>query len=249
MKRVLIIEDERLSANRLKRLIADIDDTITIDGPLTTTEEVENALQASPQYDLIFSDIRLGEHLVFEAFQNTTVPAPVIFTTAYDEYAIAAFTHNGIDYLLKPIDADSLSAAMQKVAQLVKVAEANASLQAAVAEIKGFRERILVTKGEELIPLRTCDIRYIKKEEDGLIAHTGKGETFKLTTTISELEKQLDPNLFFRLNRQYIVHIDSIRKICFHFHSKLSVQLYGEEGETILVSKERSSLLKQWLNH
>lgn len=247
MKRVLIIEDERLSANRLKRLIADIDDTIIIDGPLTTVAEVTAALQEVQPYDLIFSDIRLGEDLVFEAFQGFTIPAPIIFTTVYDEYAIAAFKHNGIAYLLKPIDADSLSDAIQKFENLKKLTDP--LISATVSELKGYRERILVVKGDELIPLRTCDIRYIKKEEDGLIAHTGKGETFKLTTTISELEKQLDPNLFFRLNRQYIFHIDSIRKICFHFHSKLSVQLYGEEGETILVSKERSSLLKQWLNH
>lgn len=249
MKKVLIIEDERLSADRLKRLLSDIDDTLEVFGPLTSVEEVIDELgraDATP-YDLIFSDIRLKGRLVFEAFREVMPACQVIFTTAYDEYALAAFKHNGVDYLLKPIDLDELNCAMQKVRVLPCGENAN-PVNVMAREMKCFRERFLVSRGDELVPLRTSDVSFIRKEEKWVMAYDRQGVSYRLSQTMNELEEQLNPEIFFRLNRQYIAHVDCIRKISFFFSSKLIVRLLGCDDEHIVVSKEKSSQFKQWLD-
>lgn len=248
MKRILIIEDERLSASRLMRLISSLDDTLEVDGPLTTLNEVIETLKNDNTYDLIFSDIRLNDSLVFEAFQEVMPRSKVIFTTAYDEYALDAFRHNGIDYLLKPIDADELSRAIAKVRELHSPMIEPARLNATSRQMKCFRERILLTCGDELIPLRTDSIGYFCREENAVMAYTKQGDSYRINLTMNELEEQLNPDIFFRLNRQYIAHIDAIQKISFFFSSKLIVRLKGCTDDQIVISKEKSSQFKQWLD-
>lgn len=249
MKRILIIEDERLSADRLRRMLCDIDDTMEISGPLMTVQEVIDELRTGNHYDLIFSDIRLKDRLVFEAFHEVMPSSLVIFTTAYDEYALEAFRHNGIGYLLKPFLAAELMEAMNRVNLASGTAEAiGSSLNAAAREMKCFRERILVSRGDELIPLRVSDIGYIRKIEEHVVAVTRSGDQYRLPLTMQDLEEQLDPSLFFRLNRQYIAHIDSIHKISYFFSSKLIVRIKGCDEDNIVVSKEKSAHFKQWLD-
>lgn len=250
MKRILIIEDERMSASRLKRLISDIDDTLDVIGPLTTVEEVIETLKRDTAFDLIISDIRLHDCLVFEAFHEVMPRCMVIFTTAYDEYALEAFRHNGIDYLLKPIEQDALSNAIRKVQNhLNDLNDSNQSnLLSASRELRCFRERILVTRGDELIPLRTDTVRYFSIEDNTVTAYTNQGNSYRIPLTMNDLEQQLNPDLFFRLNRQYIAHIDSIRKISFFFSSKLIVRLTGCDDDHIVISKEKSAQFKQWLD-
>lgn len=249
MKRILIIEDERLSADRLRRMLSDIDDTMEISGPLTTVQEVIGELRTNNNYDLIFSDIRLKDRLVFEAFHEVMPRSLVIFTTAYDEYALEAFRHNGIGYILKPFYATELMEVMNRVNLAPGTTEAiGSSLNAAAREMKCFRERILVTKGDELIPLRVSDIGYIRKMDEHVVGVTRSGEQYRLPLTMQDLEEQLDPSLFFRLNRQYIAHIDSIRKISYFFSSKLIVRIKGCDEDNIVVSKEKSAQFKQWLD-
>lgn len=250
MKRILIIEDERMSASRLKRLINDIDDTLDVIGPLTTVEEVIETIKQDTAFDLIISDIRLHDRLVFEAFHEVMPRSMVIFTTAYDEYALEAFRHNGIDYLLKPIEQDALSNAIRKVQNhLNDLNDSNQSnLLSASRELRCFRERILVTRGDELIPLRTETVRYFCIEDNIVTAYTNQGDSFRIPLTMNDLEQQLNPDLFFRLNRQYIAHIDSIRKISFFFSSKLIVRLTGCDDDHIVISKEKSAQFKQWLD-
>ncbi len=265
MKRILIIEDERLSADRLKRLLSDVDDTLEVDGPLTSVEEVIDWLQRQdvPTYDLIFSDIRLKGHLVFEAFHEVMPQCQVVFTTAYDEYALTAFRHNAIDYLLKPVDFGELGNAIEKARLFTphdaqpsssvqgddtSSLQATSSINRMAREMKCFRERILVSKGDELIPLRIADISFIRKEDNGVVAYDREGESFRLPLTMNDLEEQLNPEIFFRLNRQYIAHVDCIRKISFFFSSKLIVRLVGCDDEHIVVSKEKSAQFKQWLD-
>ena len=253
MKRILIIEDERMSASRLKRLISDIDDTLDVVGPLTTVEEVIETLKQDTAFDLIISDIRLHDRLVFEAFHEVMPRCMVIFTTAYDEYALEAFRHNGIDYLLKPIEQDALANAIRKVLPPTSEPQNLTALQtqnllSASRELRCFRERILVTRGDELIPLRTETVRYFCIEDNIVTAYTNQGDSFRIPLTMNDLEQQLNPDLFFRLNRQYIAHIDSIRKISFFFSSKLIVRLTGCDDDHIVISKEKSAQFKQWLD-
>ena len=190
MKRILIIEDERLSADRLRRMLCDIDDTIEISGPLTTMQEVIDELRTGNHYDLIFSDIRLKDRLVFEAFHEVMPSSLVIFTTAYDEYALEAFRHNGIGYLLKPFLATELMEVMSRLNPASGTTGAlGSSLNAAAREMKCFRERILVSRGDELIPLRVSDIGYIRKTEEHVVAVTRSGDQYRLPLTMQDLEE------------------------------------------------------------
>jgi len=246
MQRILIIEDEQLSASRLMRFIADIDDTIEIVGPVATVEEVIEVLSSDVEFDFLFSDIRLMDRLVFEAFNEVMPSCPVIFVTAYDEYALTAFRNNGIDYLLKPIYKDDVAMAIDKARTLGRQSQ-QASISAVSRELKCYRERILVSSGDELIPLKTSDIYYIRKEENRVVCYSRCGDSYRLAMGMGEIEEQLSPDTFFRLNRQYIAHIDGIRKISYFFGSKLVVRLLGCD-EQVVVSRERSTLFKQWLD-
>lgn len=248
MHKILIIEDELLNASRIKRLLLDIDDTIEVYGPAKSIEEVVEILNIDNNYDLILSDIRLSEHLVFEAFHEVMPKCPVIFTTAYEEYAIKAFRNNGIDYLLKPIDADELLVAYKKAFSVTPSESTAPNLQSLSYDMKCYRTRILVCKGDELIPLKVSDISYIHTENNNVIAFSLSGTRYQLPLTMAELEDMLNPDMFFRLNRQYIANAESILKISLYFNSKLCVRIKGCDDNPIIVSKEKSAGFRNWLN-
>lgn len=248
MNRILIIEDELLCVSRLKRLLAEIDDNIEVVGPLLTVDSVIDTLRHDDDFDLIISDIRLRDSLVFEAFREVMPVAPVVFVTAYDDYALAAFRNNGIDYLMKPVDREELRAALNKVLRFANNRTADNNLRQLMKDTAFYRERILVAKGNELVPIRTADIAFVRKEDKGIVAYTKDGNSYKMSMAMNELEEQLSPETFFRLNRQYIAQIDSIQKISFSFGSKLLVKLWGADDEQIVVSKEKSTQFKQWLD-
>lgn len=162
MKKVLIIEDERISAIRLEKLIREIDDTIEVEGPLASVSEVVEHLRLHNDYDLIFADIRLSDGDVFTAFQEIMPASFVIFTTAYDEYAMQAIKNHGIDYLFKPIDEKELRQAIQKLSLGVK--ENAGQVHQVLSDIKHYKERLVVYKGEELIPLQVSVILYFQRK-------------------------------------------------------------------------------------
>lgn len=245
MKKVLIIEDELLSAKRLKKMILDIDDTLEVDGPLQSVKDVVEYMQAHDDYDLVFSDIRLLDGDVFMAFQKVLPSSLVIFTTAYDKYAMQAIKSNGIDYLLKPIDEDELREAMKKVGNLTS---SNGKLKSVIDKLVRYKERLLVYKGGDMVSLPVNDILYFYKDGRNMLVTTSSGEAYCLSVTIQELESQLDPDKFFRLNRQYLVNIAALKKISPFFNSKLIVQLSHCSDRNIIVSKERAVLFKEWLN-
>lgn len=245
MKKVLIIEDELLSAKRLKKMILDIDDTLEVDGPLQSVKDVVEYMQAHDDYDLVFSDIRLLDGDVFMAFQKVLPSSLVIFTTAYDEYAMQAIKSNGIDYLLKPIDEDELREAMKKVGNLTS---SNGKLKSVIDKLVRYKERLLIYKGGDMVSLPVNDILYFYKDGRNMLVTTSSGEAYCLSVTIQELESQLDPDKFFRLNRQYLVNIAALKKISPFFNSKLIVQLFHCSDRNIIVSKERAVLFKEWLN-
>lgn len=246
MKKVLIIEDERISAIRLEKLIREIDDTIEVEGQLASVSEVVEHLRRHNDYDLIFADIRLSDSDVFTAFQEIMPASFVIFTTAYDEYAMQAIKNHGIDYLLKPIDEKDLRQAIQKLSLGVK--ENTGKLHQVMGDMTHYKERLIVYKGEELIPLQVSEILYFSKESKELLCMTAEGKQYHVRNmTMQDLEEQLNPEKFFRLNRQYFIHIRALKRITPFFNSKLKVRLCYCLDEEILVSRERSVLFKKWL--
>ena len=242
----MIIEDERISAIRLEKLIREIDDTIEVEGPLASVSEVVEHLRRHNDYDLIFADIRLSDSDVFTAFQEIMPASFVIFTTAYDEYAMQAIKNHGIDYLLKPIDEKDLRQAIQKLSLGVK--ENTGKLHQVMGDMTHYKERLIVYKGEELIPLQVSEILYFSKESKELLCMTAEGKQYHVRNmTMQDLEEQLNPEKFFRLNRQYFIHIRALKRITPFFNSKLKVRLCHCQDEEILVSRERSILFKKWL--
>lgn len=250
MKKVLIIEDDHFSARRLKRLIMDIDDTVDVHGPLKSVAEVVDELSARNDYDLVFSDIRLIDGDVFEAFRKVRPNAFVIFTTAYDEYAMQAIKNNGLDYLMKPIDFKELCAAVEKI-RLAKTADQDTvqeGMAGLLTDNVRYRERFLVGKGDELVVLYVDDINYISIDGARILAFTDGDKAYQLSVSMTELERELDPAKFFRINRQYIANIKGIRKISTFFFSRLTVRLKGCNDDNIIIGKEKTVQFKKWLD-
>lgn len=249
MKKILIIEDDYFSAKRLKKLIMDIDDTVDIHGPLKSVNDVVDELSVNNDYNLIFSDIRLADGDVFEAFRKIKPKSFVIFTTAYDEYSMQAIKNNGLDYLMKPIDAKELGMTMDKLRLLNPTGEeTHDKLDGLLSDTHQYRERFLVNKGDELIMLYTDDISYISKTDNRVLVFKEDGTSYPLTMSMADLEQVLDPDKFFRINRQYIANIKGIRKISLFFSSKLIVKLKGCDDDNIVISKEKAAQFKKWLD-
>lgn len=249
MKKILIIEDDLFSAKRLKKLVMEIDEMVDVYGPLKSVNEVVEELSVNNDYDLIFSDIRLADGDVFDAFRKIKPKTFVIFTTAYDEYAMQAIKNNGLDYLMKPIDFKELYAAMNKLKLLSSAQhqEPNSQLDGLLKDTLTYRKLFLVNKGDEMILLYTDDINYISKTNSHALAFTDKGESYPIPMNLAELEQALDPAKFFRINRQYIVNIKGIKRFYLSFGSKLIIKLKGCNDDNIIIGKERAIQFKKWL--
>lgn len=259
--RILIIEDEERSFMRLKRLLQQIDETFEIDGPITSVSETTEVLRGtsdstitadSKDYDIIFADIRLDDGDVFEAFLQVSPKAPVIFTTAYNEYALEAFRSNGIAYLQKPIVPGELAEAVSKAKKLVADDHAPQDYSALLSSLglkkQDYREHFLVQNNDGYTVLNVQDINHIATENGITRAFLHNGRSMALNNTLNDIEAQLDPTKFFRASRQYIIGIDSIERIHFSFNYKLSVKLKNYPQVNIVVSKEKSAQLKEWID-
>lgn len=250
MKKILIIEDEKYCAEYLVQLLIEIDETFDIHGPLESAQEVIKELSANNNYDLIISDIQLKNSNVFDAFQIIKPNSIVIFTTAFDKYAIDAFKYNGIDYLLKPFNIKELRQAINKI-QLANKYERKTNHEQISNIIKGdsqFRKRFLVNKGDELSILNTDDINYIMVDQKNIFAYTDEGRAYKLNSSMDVLEKTFDNNKFFRVSRKYIANIKAIKKLVLFFNSKLIVKIKGCPDDNIIISNDRVKALKEWLD-
>lgn len=273
---VLIIEDEERSFMRLKRLLLNIDDTFHISGPVTSVSEAAQVLGEADggHYDIIFADIRLEDGDVFDAFlqANPSPQVPVVFTTAYNEYALEAFRSNGIAYILKPIVPQELEKAVRKAMLLIKGAAESGTTAASTndtseteavttanyaglfeslgmkREQPAFREHFLVQGTDGYTVLSVQDISHISTENGVTRAYLHNGSSVAIAYSLNEIEAQLNPAKFFRASRQYIIGIDSIERLNFHFNYKLSVRLKGYPDLNIIVSKERTAQLKEWID-
>lgn len=250
--KILIIEDEKHNASRLQRLLTEISSDFEIIGVLETVRESVFWLEKKTVPDVILMDIRLSDGLGFDIFDKVDVVSPVIFTTSYDEYAVRAFKVNSIDYLLKPIEKEELEAALKK-ADLERKKNAPALELEQLLHL--FREKAPVFRKRFLLPgyngykiISVSDIAYIFTEQKITYIFTRERNSEMLGQTMDELEDELDPDMFFRANRQFIIHIDSVGSIQNDMNGKLKIFLKQDRSVEILVSREKAPLLKKWLD-
>lgn len=253
--KIIIIEDEASAASRLRRLITEIASDADITGEADSIESaVRLFAETGANVDLVFMDIQLADGLSFEIFEKTTVRAPVIFTTAYDEYALKAFKVNAIDYLLKPIDRMELIVALEKFrkSQPPVVESFSNDLASILKSVAGqkpaYRQRFLVNWREEFVPVSLAEVAYFVTDNNisWLVRHDGR--RFVVDETMEEITAQLDPDVFFRLNRQVIARPEAIRQIHKHFNGKLKVVLHPGLTEDIFVSRGTAPEFRAWLN-
>jgi DNA-binding LytR/AlgR family response regulator len=248
---VLIIEDELPAFKRLSKLVNELNKGIEILGHADSIETAIHLLNTYPNADLALMDIELADGQSFEIFKKIQLQMPVIFTTAYDEYALKAFKVNSIDYLLKPIDPEELKVAFEKLEKLKAQPQLNLNqLLASINSSNGtaFKKRFLVKLGQKLISIATEDIAYFHASEKVVYLIANDQKKYIIDHTLDELENLLNPNDFFRLNRQYLAKLPSIDSISTYFNGKLKIQLKPAVAEEVLISREKASEFKNWLN-
>lgn len=247
--KALIIEDEVLAARHLVQIlknIGNIDVTATLE---TITETIE-WFDRNNHPDIIFMDIHLADGNAFEIFNHVKTNSPVIFTTAYDEYALKAFKVNSIDYLLKPVEEADVRESLEKMKRLSSNGFSQNALTALMEYLKmekRYKTHFLIpTKGDKLSPLSVSEIAYLYIEAGILSAFTFDKKIFRLESTLDEMENSIDPHFFFRANRQYIISRAAIKDIDLWFNSKLSVNLKTESPGKIIISKAKAAEFKKW---
>lgn len=247
---IVIIEDEMLAVKNLKTILNEIGG-INIIAVLESIVESVKWFETHMPPDLVFMDIHLADGLAFEIFERTTVRCPVIFTTAYDEYALKAFKVNCIDYLLKPIDILAVHKSIQKYEALNPFNDIKTEFTKLVAYFKQpahYKTNLLVTqKGNKITPLPVEKLAYIYTDNGTIRAVTMDKASFKLENTLDEITKMLDPMIFYRANRQYIISRMAVKDVDLWFNNRLTINLRVTTPEKIIISKERCREFKNWL--
>ena len=257
---VLILEDEAITAEELRHYVCDIDPTIEVLASLETIEDAVHFLKTQPGPDLIFSDIQLADGLSFEVFEQVPVRCPVIFCTAFDEYAMQAFSTNGIDYVLKPFDRKAIAGSLSKFRTLQTAFQRNAPaptpdqpnlnepLQRLIDQLRPTRRSsFLVNYKGKYYPIPVSEIAFFYTENEIVWLHKLGGEKYALDYTLDELETLLDPAQFYRANRQFIVRYDAIREFEPYFNRKLAVKLQPVTPEPVIISKAKAGDFMRWL--
>jgi len=256
MIKAVIIEDESLIARELQGKIAAVADDVEIIETLSSLKTARKWFMQNAEPDLLFMDIQLSDGVSFELFDNFKLDCPVIFTTAYDEYAIRAFKVNSIDYLLKPVDNDDLKKAIDKCRtvkeQTVKVPSGMEELIRILQHPKQntplFKEKFIVSVRSNWIPVATKDIACFIRDNLNYL-YTFTGEKYILDyTTLEEVEELLDPIFFYRANRQSIVHIDAIQSVKLHENQKLTLTLKAPLKIETDISREKAPGFKKWFD-
>jgi DNA-binding LytR/AlgR family response regulator len=249
--KAIIIEDEKLSAEHLANLLRKIDKQIQIVGTFDSVKSVISAFEKGTSADLLFMDIHLADGLSFDIFAKLNIETPVIFTTAYDEYAIRAFKFNSIDYLLKPIGLSDLKTAIEKFNKLS--GNSPATLFKDLAHVyeslnKQYKNRFMVKMGENIVSVKTEDIAHFVAEDGIVLLATKNEKRYPVDYTLDQLDTFVDPKNFFRINRKVLVNINSIQKISTYFNSRLKISGTNLSDDDCIVSRERMNDFKQWLD-
>lgn len=243
---VLIVEDELPAFNRLKKLIEELHPEIRIVGHVDGIEPAKNWLLQNQPPDLMFMDIQLSDGTAFDLLKQVVLTCPIIFTTAYDQYAVEAFKTSSIDYLLKPVKKDDLRKAMQKLEDL-KIMLANDSEKKSGHYPIEYRRRFLLRFGEHIKALIVSDIAYCYSENKATFARTFDGKNYLLDHNLDSLETMLDPKEFFRINRQYLICFKSIDEMRTHTKARVIVKLKPPVNDQPVVSSERAADFKNWI--
>lgn len=247
----IIIEDEPRAARRLEKLIQEVDASIQIIATLESIQDSKSFLSQNPKIDLIFSDIELADGLSFDIYESLTTLPPIIFTTAYDQYAIKAFKNNGIDYLLKPVELLDLQKAIQKLKSLSSPTIDTSVLQLLAAQLKPekktYKDRFMVKVGPHIKTILTANISAFYSLDKGTYAFTNDQRNYVLDYSLEQLEEAMDRQRFFRINRNFIICIDATMDIVAWSNSRLKIDVPGYTEDLIIVSRNKTKEFKIWL--
>ena len=248
---IIIIEDEKPSARRLQRMLEKMD--VKVNQMLHSVEESISWFKNNEHPDLIFLDIQLSDGLSFEIFDEIAVKSAIIFTTAFDEYALQAFKLNSIDYLLKPIDEEELQAAVNQFDELKPQSQ---QVQLNFDDIKKllsnplertYKKRFTTKIGQHIKMISVDEIECFFSENKGTYAHAINGRDYLLDTTLENLEQELSPKLFFRISRKFYININAIKDIISYTNSRLELKLNSFSSQQVIVARERVKDFKLWL--
>lgn len=246
--KILIVEDETAAYETLVEILAEIDSTIEVMGNTESVSQTIRWLEDNQAPDLILMDIHLSDGSSFLIFDRITVDVPIIFTTAYDEYAIEAFKVNSIDYLLKPIKSDELRRALDKFSKL-----AQPDILAYISKITGlssaktYNERLLIPVKDKLLPIPVTEISYFYTTDKNTIIQLRDGTQYQYNKTLDQIFQSLDPSLFYRANKQFIIPRHAIKDITIWFDSRLLITLDIDTPERIYISKNKAAAFKDWM--
>ncbi|MFI5130891.1 MAG: LytR/AlgR family response regulator transcription factor [Chitinophagales bacterium] len=246
--KVIIIEDEKPAAEKLLKAIQKANPSIEVSAVLTNVKDSVAWLLQNPMPDLLFMDIELSDGLSFKIFETIPVNSPVIFCTAFDEYWQEAFEHNSIDYLLKPVKQEKLEAALNKYDKLKQhFASGFQQLLQQQPTSNGYKKRFLVKRGVDYISIKTEDIAYFYAAHKLVCMVNNNNQKFILDQSLADIEKQLDPAQFYRVNRKYLIQLNAIKKIKTWPKSKLLLEVEPVVKEDIIISQENVSAFKEWM--
>ncbi len=248
---VLIIEDESLAADKLELMLKEVNPAISVMGKIGSIEESVKWLYQHTA-DLIFLDIQLSDGISFSIFEQISINTPIIFTTAYDQYAIKAFQVNSISYLLKPIRKNDLAESLKKFQNLKSAFSIDFDML--LANIQGrepdFRKRFLIQTGEKIRKIEVSEIAFFYVLEKGVYLRTFQGNSYSVEFTLDKLETLLNPSTFFRINRKYLVNINSIANMVAYSRGRVKLELKPNADDELdtIVSIDRSADFRKWLN-
>ncbi len=249
---ILIIEDEAATARRTQKLLLEIDPEIQIADILGSVESSVAWFKSHTEPDLAIMDIQLADGSSFEIFNEIQVNCPVIFATAYDQYAIQAFKVNSIDYLLKPLQKEELAESLRKWNRLKSASVSPPIDYSAIAQMLGvkkadFLKRLVIRFGDVIKAVEIKDVAYFYTDEKIVFATMGDGKNYPVDFTMDQLEKKLDPERFFRINRKFLISYESISKMISYSKSRVKINLLPETDLEVISSTERSGDFKEWL--
>ncbi len=248
---VLIIEDEHRAAKRMEKLLNELHPAAQVLKVIDSVEDAVNWFTQQATPDLVFMDIQLADGLSFDIFTKVKIESPIIFTTAYDEYAIQAFKVNSVDYLLKPIDEDELEQALHKFENLhfKQPVYSKAFFTDLLRDIsqQNYTQRFLIKTGQSFNYVQVEDIAYFFSDQSLSFIQTKDGKKHAVDYTMDQLEELINPEVFFRINRKLIIQIEAIHKVSSYFNNRLILQLRPKTEMEAIVTRERVKNFKKWL--
>ena len=245
---VVIIEDEQLASEKLERYLLKLDNTITVLEIITTISDAVNWFKNNENYDVVFMDIQLTDGLSFEIFNQVKINKPVIFTTAFDEYAVDAFKVNSVDYVLKPITFTAISKAIQKLKGMQYMFSSDTVVEVSkMIEKKKIKDRFLVRLGNHIYSIKTEEIALFYAEGRTVYLITNEQKKFIVDFKLEDLKLMVSNSQFFRVNRSFIVNINAIKDVIVYSNSRLKISPNVKIDKEIIVSREKVSVFKTWL--